>query len=363
MTVKAFLYEPIKHLNQVYEVSVIFNPTENESLEWMDGFVNPIAVPIKRKISLLSDVKSIFLLTMLFYKHRFDAVHSVTPKAGLLAMLAAFVCRIPMRVHTFTGQVWATQSGFKRRFLKLFDWLIAKLATHVLTDSQSQNEFLIAEGVFSPGCASVLADGSISGVDVKKFSPDAASRTVIRDKLGLASDAVLILYLGRMNYDKGLCDLAKAFSVVENPEAHLLMVGPDEDNMRSELIELAGSSRDRVHFVGFSTEPEKFMAAADIFCLPSYREGFGSVIIEAAAIGVPAIGSNIYGICDAIESGYSGLLFSVKDVDALASQLNLLISDSKLREKLGKQARERAITKFNSAHVSRAWLDYYLLRL
>ncbi len=363
MTAKAFLYEPIKKLNQAYDINIVFNLSDNESVQWLDGLAKVIPVSIERKISLFKDFKSLLCLIKTFSTHQFDAVHSVTPKAGLLAMLAGFICRVPMRTHTFTGQVWATKSSFKRRFLKSFDWLIAKLATHVLVDSQSQNQFLVDEGVFSLGHAQVLAEGSISGVDATRFVPDAVGRILIREKFGFSQSDVVILYLGRLAHDKGVRDLARAFAKITKPQVRLLMVGPDEDNMKSELMNLVGEYQDRVHFVGFTNEPERFMAAADIFCLPSYREGFGNVIIEAAAVGIPAIGSDIYGLSDAIDHNLSGLLFSPGDVDALAKQLNLLISDAELRTRLGKQARERALTKFNSDRVSQAWLDYYLARL
>ncbi|MDP2247057.1 MAG: glycosyltransferase, partial [Nitrosomonadales bacterium] len=122
MTVKAFLYEPIKKLNQAYDINVVFNLPDNESVEWLDGLAKSLPIAIERKISLYKDFKSLISLIRTFSTHQFDAVHSVTPKAGLLAMLAAFICRVPMRTHTFTGQVWATRSGFKRGFLKSFDW-------------------------------------------------------------------------------------------------------------------------------------------------------------------------------------------------------------------------------------------------
>lgn len=360
MTIKAFLYEPIKQLSQNYEISAICNIPEDESVEWLDGLATPIHLPIERKISMFKDIKSLFCLIWGFSKNRYDAVHSVTPKAGLLAMLAAFICRIPVRTHTFTGQVWATKIGFKRKFLKSFDWLIANLATHVLVDSTSQRQFLIEEGIVATELAQVLAEGSISGVDITRFSPNSVSRALIRERFGLNSHDVLILYLGRLTYDKGLYDLANAFAKIPKQQAHLLIVGPDEDKIHQELMHLAGDHRDRLYFVGFTSEPEKFMAAADIFCLPSYREGFGSVIIEAAAVGIPAVGSDIYGISDAIEHNRSGLLFNPRDVDGLVAQLDILISNSDQRYKLGKQARTRAITKFSSEYVSRAWLDYYL---
>lgn len=363
MTVKAFLYEPIKKLSEQYEIYVVTNVPAGQQLEWLEGIATVISVGIERKISLLKDMSSLIQLIKVFSAFDFDAVHSATPKAGLLAMLAAFFCRVPMRAHTFTGQVWATSHGIKRQVLKSFDWLIARLANHVLVDSLSQQQFLVDQGVVSSVKSEVLADGSISGVDVNRFKPDNISRNDIRNELSIAESDVVILYLGRLAHDKGVADLVKAFSQISNTHAQLLLVGPDESNMKSDLIFEAQACMGRVHFVGFTSEPEKYMAAADIFCLPSYREGFGNVIIEAAAVGIPSVGSRIYGLTDAIEDNVSGLLFEAKNVDELARKLEKLIINSKLRITLGQQAKHRVENKFTSQRLSDAWLEYYLARL
>lgn len=363
MTIKAFLYEPIKRLSERYAIYVIANISEGQPLDWLKDYATVIPVPIERKVSLFKDFVSLFRLINICRRSNFDAVHSVTPKAGLLAMLAAFISRVPMRTHTFTGQVWATKQGLKRQVLKTFDCLIAKLANHVLIDSDSQRNFLVSQGVVSSINSEVLADGSISGVDVVRFKPDVISRKDIRKELSIAESDVVILYLGRLNNDKGVVDLARAFARMGQSHAHLLLVGPDEDNTKSKLIIQSQACMDKVHFVDFTSEPEKYMAAADILCLPSYREGFGNVIIEAAAVGVPSVGSRIYGLTDAIEEDVSGLLFQARDVDDLAEKLEKLVVDSALRNTLGHQARQRVESKFTSQRLSEAWLEYYLARL
>jgi len=363
MTIKAFLYEPIKRLSERYAIYVIANISEGQPLDWLKDYATVIPVPIERKVSLFKDFVSLFRLINICRRSNFDAVHSVTPKAGLLAMLAAFISRVPMRTHTFTGQVWATKQGLKRQVLKTFDCLIAKLANHVLIDSDSQRNFLVSQGVVSSINSEVLADGSISGVDVVRFKPDVISRKDIRKELSIAESDVVILYLGRLNNDKGVVDLARAFARMGQSHARLLLVGPDEDNTKSKLIIQSQACMDKVHFVDFTSEPEKYMAAADILCLPSYREGFGNVIIEAAAVGVPSVGSRIYGLTDAIEEDVSGLLFQARDVDDLAEKLEKLVVDSALRNTLGHQARQRVESKFTSQRLSEAWLEYYLARL
>ena len=276
-------------------------------------------------------------------------IHSVTPKAGLLAQVAGWWCGIEMRVHTFTGQVWVTRKGFFRHLLKTMDRLIAACATHLLADSASQRDFLVAEAVVPIDKIEVLADGSISGVDVKRFRPDLLVRQKVRRELGFADDDVLALFVGRLNRDKGVLDLVTAFTQVSErlPHLALLLVGPDEEGLAPEIARLSANTP-RLRILGGTPRPEDFMAAADVFCLPSYREGFGSVVIEAAACGIPAIASAIYGLSDAVEDGRSGLLHQPRDISTIASLLERFAQDREWRESLGEYAKQRAQVLFAS---------------
>ena len=171
----------------------------------------------------------------------------------------------------------------------------------------------------------------------------------------------MFLYLGRINRDKGLLDLAQAFAEAgaRHPNAHLLLVGPDEGNLRAELARAAAACAGRLHSAGLTDRPQDYFAAADVFCLPSYREGFGSTIIEAAAAGVPAIGSRIYGVSDAIVDGETGLLFEAGNAQELALSMGTLAGDASLRSRMGQKARERALRDFSSTVVTAALFEYY----
>jgi len=357
ITVRAFLAGHLRALAGRFEVTVVVNTTNPAFLDDLGFRLRVIPLPIERSISLRADLAALFDLIRLFREERFDVVHSVTPKAGLLAMLAGFFARLPVRVHIFTGQVWATRSGLSRLLLKSMDRLLAACATHLLADSASQRDFLVAEGVVREAKVGVLAKGSISGVDTGRFYPDAAARKSIRTKLGIGEDEIIFLFLGRLNPDKGVLDLAPAFIRLSG-DSHLLFVGPDEAGMQAQ-IESITENHPRVHFVAYTDKPAAYMAAADVFCLPSYREGFGSVILEAAACGIPAIGSRIYGVSDAIEEGKSGLLFPPGNIDALADCMRLLLQNSGLRGQMGDYALQRAEQDFSSARVTQAWLEYY----
>lgn len=361
MTVRAFLLDQLAALSKKYDVTVIANTGTRAFLSELGIKADVFPVALERRISLLRDIKAFLRLVVFFSKNRFNLAHSVTPKAGLLAMSAAFFAGIPIRLHTFTGQVWATCSGPKRFLLKLMDRILAAFTTNILVDSRSQREFLIEQGVISENKSRALLNGSISGVDTRKFKPDTKARKDIRSALNIDDRDILFLFLGRLNKDKGLIELAAAFSrlCLSHDKAHLLVVGPDEENIRERMSELCAACIDRLHFVDFTSVPEQYMAAADVFCLPSRREGFGSVIIEAAAAGVPSIGSRIYGIIDAVEDNITGLLFETGNTEALTKKLAQIIEEPGLRQRLGKNARERAVRDFSQDKVTRALLDFY----
>jgi len=357
ITVRAFLVGHLRALVEQYDVSVVVNTNNPSFLDDLGLQLRVIPLRIERNIAPLRDLAALFALIGLFRRERFDLLHSVTPKAGLLAMLAGKMAGIRLRIHTFTGQVWATRSGFSRFLLKSMDRLLAACATHLLADSVSQRDFLVAEGVVRKAKVGVLAKGSICGVDSVRFHPDAAARQAIRKELGIKQKEVTFLFLGRLNRDKGVLDLAQAFTRLSG-DCRLLFVGPDEAGMQAE-IESITEHHPHVHFVAYTDKPATYMAAADVFCLPSYREGFGSVILEAAACGVPAIGSRIYGVTEAIEEGKSGFLFPPGDVDALAGIMRRLLENSSLRVQMGEYARQRAEHDFASQRVTEAWLEYY----
>lgn len=357
--VHSFLKEHIRASAKTWSVAIISNPDGAELLSDIDAHFIPLG--IKRKVSPWHDLLALVQMVMLFRRERFDLVHSIMPKTGLLTMLAGWLAGVPNRMHTFTGQIWANKRGWKRSVLKLFDKLIVLFATNILVDSPSQRDFLVVEGVLPQGKAVVIDHGSICGVDAHRFYPDAQVRDAVRAELHIGLEQTVILFLGRLNRDKGLVDLATAFA---NIAAHrmdvvLVLVGAEEDVPFKRIQEICGVYRERLRRVSFTPKPERYMAAADIFCLPSYREGFGQVIIEAGASGIPAVASRIYGITDAVEDGKSGLLFPAGDVAALTQALLKLIEDRDLCKQLGATARVRALALFSSQKITQEMLTLY----
>jgi glycosyltransferase involved in cell wall biosynthesis len=207
----------------------------------------------------------------------------------------------------------------------------------------------------------MLGSGSIAGVDLKRFCPDAVNRERLRKQIGAGANACVFLFVGRLAKDKGVFDLLLAFRELATVtrDIELWIVGPDEEGLLQALQESALGCDAPIRWLGATPTPEHFMAAADVFLLPSYREGFGSALIEGAACGIPAIAYRIDGVIDAVADGSSGLLVEVGQPTAFASAMKQLALDRELRLRLGHQARERAVHDFSSERVTNAWLEFY----
>jgi len=361
MTANVFLADQIEKLSDFYDVTVVANlSSKKHLLKEISKFANIKNIPIKREIELFSDIKALFLLMTFLYREKFTLVHSVSPKAGFIAMLASWLVRVPVRINTYTGQPWATKKGILRNLLRTFDKAIYLFATKIFVDSQSQLTFLQNDNIISKinSKAQVIGKGSISGVDLNRFKSDLEVRSAMRSKYGFNDSTFIILFVGRIKKDKGILDLIKAFSIIhqEFENSALWCVGPDEDSLQDKFEKVNGIS-----FFPFTDIPENFMTSADLFCMPSYREGFGTAVIEAAACGIPSIGTNIYGLVDAIVDGKTGIIIEPRDFLALTSSIRKLIEDDKLRITMGEAARYRAQESFSNDFITKEIIKLYKL--
>lgn len=356
-----FLTEQIILLRKEYDVYLAANGEYGE--EWKNVEINDFySFPIMRQISLIKDLKSVWCLYRYFRKMKFDAVHSITPKAGLVCALASFMAGIKHRSHTFTGQVWATKKGAMRAMLKSLDWLTAHLDNHIFADGTGQMNFIIKEGVVRPNKISVLAQGSICGVRVDRFEPSEVVRAEKRRELGIPNDKIVFIFLARLNVDKGIYELLKAFNnmVTRCEDAYLLLFGWDEHDVARHFPEYKNLiDGDNYKYCDFTNEPHNMLKASDVFVLPTYREGFGVSVIEASCVGLPVITSDAYGVVDASVHGVTGYHVPVGNVNELQEAMEKLYFDKSLREELGKNGRERILREFRSEVVANAWLDFY----
>ena len=342
-----------------HELETVIVGTDVESLSLQFPAVRFINVNIMRKISLLNDLMALLQLVLIFAKEKPDVTHSIMPKSGLLTAMAAFICRVPARIHTFTGQTWANEHGLKRCFFILLDKMITHLNTNCLTDSKSQSEYLFMHGIRkNQSLLPVLGAGSLSGVDLEVFnlSENNDNLEILRKKLNLTPDCFTYTFVGRKCKDKGTFELIEAFELLTDSHARLILVGPDESGGQ---LEKRIQNNNKIINCPQTEVPQLYHRLAAVFCLPSYREGFGSTVIEAAALGVPSIGTSIPGLSDSIVDGKTGILVPVKNSLKLSQAMNLLRTDSALLKTMSQTAFLHATKNFDAKMLAQNLIGFY----
>ncbi|CAJ1809557.1 glycosyltransferase [Aeromonas veronii] len=351
MTANCFLIGIFNELiKRGYNV-FLFTNTGNSSCTHKG--VTVVNLKIVRNVSILSDLSCLLSLSKKLKEFEIDIVHSITPKAGLLSTLSGLLAGVRYRIHSFTGQVWVDYKGIRKLFYKSIDKLIFKLNTVCFADGFSQKNFLIKSGIVDDNLI-VLNKGSLSGVDLTRFFPDQNCREFTRREYGISNDDFVYLFLGRINEDKGIYDLLTAFDELSSiKKSRLMIVGPDETGIFSDF------KNPDVVYAGSTNQPEKFYNMADVLCLPSYREGFGTSVLESCACGTPAIVSDIYGLEDVVVDNYNGLVHKVRNPKDLMMKMLLLSSNPNLRLALSKNAIDFAKQNFSSEDLSNALADFY----
>lgn len=359
-TADAFLRDHIKALRDEFEVYIAGNIKSKDEISRLD--VNDyFQFDIQRSISLINDMKAIWQLYKYFKRMKFDAVHSVTPKAGMTTAIAARLAGIKHRTHIFTGQVWATRKGAMRTMLKSIDWITAHLDNHILVDGESQRQYIIKNGVVSKKKSQVLGPGSISGVNTDRFIPSEECRIHVRQELNL-TNRIVFTFMGRANKEKGIHELFKAFNniALTHKEAFLLFFGSDEDGCLNTVSQYSNiKDGENYLFYGRTSTPGLHLQASDVFVMPSYREGFGSSVIEASCLGLPVICSDAYGVMDAMIDDVTGLRCKVADVPTLQSAMEKLLNDAELRKRLGNAGRQRVLDNFKGSAITAEWVKFY----
>lgn len=357
--IKFFILPYILELSKFYTIHIYTNKKVNlEALNKLRNKATINHIPITRDINFFNEIYCLYLLITNFYSKKYDLVYSISPKGGFLSTIASIVTK-SRNAHVFTGQVWITKKGLIKYILILVDKFIAKFSNLIFVDSHSQRKFLEKKLILDINSnVKIIGNGSISGVDLEKFKIDKQERKRIRANHNVKKNNFIILFVGRLNKDKGIELLIKAFLNLhkENPNILLWMVGDDEGNFEKK-INLMGINVNNIHFHKYVDNPMGFMNAGDILCLPSFREGFGNVIIESGACGLTCIGSNIYGITDAIINKKTGLLFSKGDVEDLEKQMKLLIKNTKKREELSKNAFLHVKSNYNQLNYIKSFLE------
>ena len=358
-----FVSGMLPDLMNKYEVVVLSSPgPEMEEVRRKYG-VRTIAVPMERHISLWRDVVSLWKLINVFRKERPTMVHSMTPKAGMLCMMAAWLTWVPVRVHTFTGLVFPTATGLKRRILMLTDALTCWCATHVIPEGEGVKNDLLTNGITRKPMK-VLGYGNVRGIDLEKFSRRKEVMDIVTQK-SQKSQNFTFLFVGRIVRDKGINELVGAFRRLSKryPQARLVLVGNYEDDLDPISQESRDiiTSNEQIEAVGpqYGDELLACYAAADCFVFPSYREGFPNTVLEAGAMGLPCIVTDINGSREIIMNGKNGMVIPPRDEDALYEAMWRMMTDDELRQQMAANARPMIASRFEQSFVRQCLYDFY----
>ena len=356
-----FFSPMVKDLQQQgYEVVTVSSPgPELEGVRELG--VRTIEVPMERRMSPLKDLKSLWQLIRVFRKERPYMVHSMTPKAGLLCMLAGWLTRVPRRVHTFTGLVWPTSKGLSRKILMFTDWLTCACATHVIPEGEGVKQDLKQHITKKP--MRVLGYGNVRGVDMEKFS---RRPEVMAMANGLRrNDVFTFLFVGRIVGDKGINELVEAFTRMqrENYKIRLLLVGRFEENLdplKSVTLEMINNNS-AIEYVGaqYADDLLAHYVASDCFVFPSYREGFPNTVLEAGAMGLPSIVTDINGSREIVVNGKNGVIIPSKDTGALYKAMKDMVIDKTNTAYYASQARQMIADRFEQGFVRQCLYDFY----
>jgi glycosyltransferase involved in cell wall biosynthesis len=348
-TILTFFGDQLGYLQKNgFEVTVITSPLEpsqNFGNKFSEG-VKFYAVKMSRTINPLDDCKAFWQMLRIIKKGRFDIVQYVTPKASLLGSLAAWRCKVPVRLYLMWGLYYVTLHGFRRFLFRSFERIVCACSTAIAPDSKGNVQFALQEGLCTPDKIGVVGAGSANGVDVERFDPVrlAPFRTVIRTRHNIPQEAFVFGTIAAIVGDKGVNELIAAFADIAkaHPQAYLLYVGQttEKDPVRPETLRQI-ETHERIIHVGWQTEPEKYMAAMDVFVLPTYREGFGVVNIEASAMGLPVISTDVPGPQESIVHGETGILVPAMQVEPLAEAMQEIMRQPVLAKKLGEAGRRR----------------------
>lgn len=349
-----FMLNHIKQLSKKYDLFICCNEA-NKLKKNIPNNVSLVNIKLKRGISFFHDMSAFFFVIYFFLKKKPDFLISFTPKVGFIAIIASFITGIPNRIHWFTGQIWATKKGLYKMFFKSIDKLIFSLSHKVFIDGFSQQNFLIKENIVTLEKSKVLNKGSVGGVDVTKFKFSQKKRKKLKDFYSINKNSFIFLYLGRINRDKGINELVEAFKKIKNNyDILLIFVGEIEDNSLVSLLE----KKDKILYFNFTTKPEEWLSVADVLCLPSHREGFGTVVIEAASSSVPALCAKIYGLQDALIDNKTGFFHKVGSVNDIKKKMLYIINNKKLVKNYGKCARKRVLRDFDQNIITKKFLNF-----
>jgi len=351
-SIRAFYQGQLEALNKAGFKTTVVCAEDNQLRGFLPSETAIVAMGFTRVLSPIQDIKTLWRLYRFFQSRKFDIVQYSTFKASLLGAIAAFATRVPIRIYILWGLYYMGQSGLKRFVFRLIEKLICRMSTDIVPIAHEMVDLVGTEGLDKASKCEVILNGSACGIDFEKLEcrkyPDGRRR--IRKECDLPEQAVVIGVIARLTGDKGINELVAAFTKIaeEIDDVYLLIVGQQEEKDRLlPVTEKIIASHPNIRSVGWQDNPIPYYMAMDIFCLPTYREGFGEVNLEAQAMGLPVVSTNVIGPRESVDSGQTGFLVEPRSSKALVEPLKKLILDPEMRKNMGQKGRERVEQLFN----------------
>lgn len=366
MSLDLLLKGQLKYLNQSFDVTAISGADDHLfKVKEREG-VKTIGITMSREIDIKQDIKSLWRLYQTFKREKPTIVHSITPKAGLLTMVAGKLAGVPIRIHTFTGLVFPSKTGKMQQLLIKMDQILCAAATHIIPEGEGVKNDLITYKITNKRL-DILANGNVNGVDLSYFSKSNFSTeqlNILRNQIGLSKEKKTFVFVGRLVRDKGINELIEAFKKLDSNQVQLLLVGPyeDKDPLQSETIQYIQNANN-IFELGFQADVRPYFALSDLLVFPSYREGFPNVVLQAGAMDLPAIVTDISGSNEIIEDGVNGIIISKQDVNALYEAMITVIQNAQLLNKMASTARKLIADRYDQTVVWDATKQYYLKAL
>lgn len=356
LSLKVLLKGQLHFMSQFFEVvGISSSGSELDEVKLREG-IRVKAVEMTRQITPFQDLKSLWKLYQILKKEKPEIVHTHTPKAGLLGMMAAKLAGVPIRIHTVAGMPLMEAKGLKRMILNQVEKVTYSSATQVYPNSNGLYEFILDEKFTPASKLKIIGQGSSNGIDTDYFSPEQISekqKEELKSELGIQNEDFVFVFVGRLVKDKGINELVFAFSKLEARSSKLLLVGDFEselDPLTSEtLIEI--NENPAILSIGFQSDVRPYFAISHCLVFPSYREGFPNVVLQAGAMGLPSIVSDINGCNEIVSDSQNGIIIPVKNAIAIQEAMQKLMADKALYEKLKVNARTPITSRFEQKRI------------
>lgn len=346
------LGEQLSFMNQFYEVIAV-SSDKNELKKLANKFgVEHHCIEMERKISILRDIVSLWKFYNFCKREKPSIVHSHTPKAGLVGMLGAKLAGVPFRLHTVAGLPLMEASGLKRKILNIVEKVVYASATKVYPNSRGLADFILENKFCAASKLKVFGNGSSNGIDSDYFDPNLISDNLKKElchNLNLEINDFVFIFVGRLVGDKGINELVKAFVKIKNTKAKLLLVGnfePELDPLLKETLDIINSNKNIIS-TGFQADVRPYFAVSDVLVFPSYREGFPNVVLQAGAMGLACIVSNINGCNEIIQDRRNGIIIPVKNAEKIYDAMQIVLTESVLLKDMKSVSREEIVKKFD----------------